>query len=173
SGLSPVAVYSSKHFDLVKSLGATAIYDYKTNLPSKIRAETSNSLKYAFNCISSQSIAKYCVSALILGASPRFANLLGEISLRKDVVPSLSITYTAIREDIVYIGTPIVASAQDFTFTKRWFEMIKAFLRKEKLKTHPLKAGLNSLAGVLEEMDLLRKGLVSGHKLIYHISKTT
>ncbi|KIW33132.1 uncharacterized protein PV07_00003 [Cladophialophora immunda] len=172
SGLSPIAVCSSKHFDLVKSLGATAVYDYKTDLPSKIRVETNNSLKYAFDCISSQSTAEYCAAALTSGSDAKFSNLLGEVSPRKDVASSSGIAYTAMGEDIVYIGTPIAASAEDFEFARRWFEMTESFLAEGKLKTHPLKIGPNGLAGVLEGMDLSRKGLVSGQKLVYHVSET-
>lgn len=57
SGLTVIGTSSPRNFDLVKSYGADAVFDYSDpeTCAKNIREYTNNSLKYAFDCISEHS----------------------------------------------------------------------------------------------------------------------
>ena len=53
AGLRVVATASPKNFELVKSLGANEVFDYRDeSTPAKIKELTGNKLKHAVDCIS-------------------------------------------------------------------------------------------------------------------------
>ena len=68
SGYKVVTTASPRNFDLVKSLGADAVFDYKDpEVVSKIKAATSDSISYAFDAISEG--GSQTISAESLGPS--------------------------------------------------------------------------------------------------------
>jgi len=46
---------------------------------------------------------------------------------------------------------------------------VQELLDVEKLRKHPLNSGSESFGGMLEGIDILRKRMVSGQKLVYRI----
>jgi NADPH:quinone reductase-like Zn-dependent oxidoreductase len=59
--LNPITVCSPHNFDLAKSYGATAVFDYKQ--PSCIEdiwKHTRNSLKYVLDCVSEPETMEFC-----------------------------------------------------------------------------------------------------------------
>ena len=68
SGYKVVTTASPRNFDLVRSLGADAVFDYKDpEVVSKIKAATNDSISYAFDAISEA--GSQTISAESLGPS--------------------------------------------------------------------------------------------------------
>lgn len=65
SDLTPIAVCSPHHFDLVKALGAEEAFDYHSaTCGSDIRSYTKNTLAHALNCITESNTTKICYEAI-------------------------------------------------------------------------------------------------------------
>lgn len=65
SGLNPITTCSPHNFDLVKSYGASAVFDYKSETcASDIKSHTRNSLKYALDCIAEPETLQLCYACL-------------------------------------------------------------------------------------------------------------
>lgn len=65
AGLYVIATASAKNFDLVKSLGADEVFDYKEpDAGAKIKASTKGELKYVIDTISEEPSAKVVFDAL-------------------------------------------------------------------------------------------------------------
>lgn len=174
SGYRPITTCSPRSFDLVKSYGAKAVFDY--NAPTcieNIRIYTKNSLKFVLDCISEPDTMQFCYGCLgrtggkytSLEPFPQFLNnrpsvqadwVLGPVLLGKPIGWGAPFQ----RE-----GNPAMRE-----FALKWFTTAQRLLDHGLLRTHPLRLMNGSLPGILDGMELLRKKLISGQKLVFRIS---
>ena len=57
-------------------------------------------------------------------------------------------------------------------FAKMFWSLAETLLKEKKIKVHPVDIRPEGLRGVLEGLDQMRKGKVSGKKLVYRIDET-
>lgn len=173
SGLTVVTTCSQHNFDLVKSLGATAAFDYKsTDCAKQIREYTNNNLKYAFDCISLEASAKICAEALSSTSGCVYSTLLPVEAPREDVESKLTVAYTAAGEAFLFGDTEFPAKGEDFEFAKMFSSLAEKLLGDGKFKVHPPSVRKGGLKGVLEGLQEMREEKVSGQKLVYKVSET-
>ncbi|KAM0221469.1 hypothetical protein ACHAQD_005381 [Fusarium lateritium] len=172
SGLRVVATASPHNFDYLKSLGAEAVFDYKsTNVAEEIRKYTNNSLKLAWDCtgngaaISAGSFSteggKY---ATIM---PVDKKELLDVNPKVDG-PHATLMYSIFGERFVKVeDTP--AKPDEFEFAKKFWEIARQLLEEGKLKAPQtfVNRGGSGFEGILKGMDELRANKVSGGKLVY------
>src|ERR1700743_2379589 len=93
SGYKVLATSSPHNFDLLKSMGADAVFDYKDpDCALKIRQFTGGNLRLAWDCISEDSSAKICTDALASGGA--YGTILQVRSPRDDVDLKYTLGYT-------------------------------------------------------------------------------
>jgi len=173
AGLSPIATCSPRNFDLVKRLGAVAAFDYNDkDAPSKIREYTKDKLEYAFDTIALPEAAQFCCDSLTSGPGAKYGNILGQKPPRDDVKWTTTLAYTSLGEYTEIRGKEMPASAEDFDFAKKWADLIEEFLAAGKFEVHPPKVGPDGLKGVMQGLQDMRDGKVSGNKLVYRVSET-
>lgn len=63
----------------------------------------------------------------------------------------------------------VPAKLQDFEFAKKFWDLATKLLASQQLVMHPVEVGSNGLAGVLDGLNRLKAGKVSGVKLVYRI----
>ena len=175
SGLRVVTISSPKNFNLCKSMGADAVFDY--NDPSaaeQIREFTDNKLKYAFDTISVEQSAAICAAALSSTSGCAYSSLLPVKLPRQDIESKYTLVYTIANEyfRIGQQGKEFPAKQQDFDFAKKFGGIAEKLLAEGKFKVHPPSVRQGGLKGVLEGLQELREGKVSGSKLVYRISET-
>lgn len=91
SGLKVVTTCSKRNAELVKGLGAEAVFDYSdADCAEKIREYTQDELMYAFDCISEGNSPNICAGALSSKGGVKYSAILpsgpeGVGALRKDV----------------------------------------------------------------------------------------
>ncbi len=167
AGYTPIATCSSHNFDLVKSLGAAAAFDYKDpDCAKKIKEYTNNNLKYVWDTISLPATAKICAEAISTGGT--YGSLLQVPFPRDDVRTTNSLGYTGVGEPIKKRGIERKDNSADFEFMKSWIPIVESLLQDGRLKVHEPKVG-KGLEGVLEGLDLLKHDKVSGRKLVYTV----
>jgi len=173
SGLTVITTCSPRNFELVKKYGADAAFDYNDpETPKKIRELTNNSLKYALDTISEGKSAQICADSLST-AGGVYTQLLNVKSPREDVESKGTLGYTSFGEDFKMgpQGNLIPAKPEDFEFAKMFWELSRKLLAEGKIKVHPPTVG-KGLEGVLDGLQKMREGKVSGTKLVYTISES-
>ncbi|RDW65095.1 hypothetical protein BP6252_10746 [Coleophoma cylindrospora] len=167
SGYTPITACSPKNFDLVKSMGAVEVFDYRApDCAEQIKKYTSNNLKLLWDSISSDASVKICSNILAPGG---IYGALDPVKLpRDDVKLSHTLAYLGLGEPVEKRGTKWEDNAKDFEFFKGWVPMAESLLAEGKIKIHPTRVG-KGLEGVLDGMDFMKEGKVSGAKLVYTI----
>lgn len=172
SGAKVVAVCSERNFSFVKNLGAVEAFDYKDPACSKkVREYTNDSLKLCLDCIAEGSSPAICENA-ISSSGGTISYLLKASHTRKDVENKKTLGYTVIGEAFTKFGGKAEANPKDFEFTKKFWDLTQKLVDEGKLKSHPHEVGKDGLKGVFEGLDRLRKGEVSGKKLVYRVEET-
>ncbi|MCJ1393668.1 hypothetical protein MMC18_006544 [Xylographa bjoerkii] len=178
SGLTVVTTASPHNHSFVKELGADAVFDY--NDPScveKIKEYTKDKLYYAFDTIANERTGAMCVAAMASGSSTplKYSSLLGVEKLpREDVENKHTLAYTTMGESFTMgeNGPKLPASKDDMEFGKTFWELSCKLLTEKKVKVHPVDVRPDGLKGVLDGMEEMRQGKVSGKKLVYRIAET-
>lgn len=170
AGYKVVTTASPHNHDLVKSRGADAVFDYKDpSSASKIREFTGNTLRYAWDTNGDNASAKYCAGALSSEAGGHFGTILMNKAPRDDVKTTSTIMYTVFGESFSKFDIDFPASKDDFEFGKQWFNLTEKLVAEGKVVAHPAKAGNSGLEGVLQGLDDIKNGKVSGQKLVYNL----
>ncbi|KAK3058304.1 hypothetical protein LTR09_001382 [Extremus antarcticus] len=172
SGCKVIVTCSPRNAAFCKSLGAIEAFDYKnTEVGKKIREYTGDSLTKVFDCISEGDSPKICCDA-ISSKGGVISYLLQAKHDREDVENKHTLGYTVTGESFEFRSREMPAKPEDFEFGKKFIELSTKLLASSQISVHPPKVGKGGLKGVLEGMDDLKEGRVSGVKLVYKISET-
>lgn len=174
-----IATASPHNFDLLKSIGADHVFDYKSpTVGADIRALTENKLKYAWDCTGYG--AAICAAALSSTADdaegkPKYGTI---IPVKREVIdeinPVVDGPYFTLGYDvwgIAYprLGTTYVPDQTEVDHARKFWNITQELLESGKLV--PLKPEVNRLGsgleGVLKGLEELRNDRVSGTKLVY------
>ena len=165
SGLTVVATASPHNFDLVKSLGADQVFDYKDpDCGAKIRDATNNKLKLVFDTISEKGSPAVCAAA-ISSEGGHYSSLLPVTDFpRDDVRNTATLAYTALG---VQFSESYPASQTDWEFGVKFWRLSEELLNSGKIKAHPTEVRKGGLEAIPQGIEDLKEGKVSGVKLVY------
>ncbi|KAH8816970.1 chaperonin 10-like protein [Xylogone sp. PMI_703] len=166
SGYKVITTCSPHNFELVKSLGADEVFDYKdADCGEKINRLTNNSLRLAWDTISTSDSAKIVAEALTSKDSARCAMISKAEFPRDDIQPALTMAYTAVGEDKLIGGYSLPASKEHFEAEKKIMELGRELIASGKIRVQPPKL-IGGLENVLDGIQMLRENKVSGGKLV-------
>lgn len=182
SGFEVITTCSPTNFDYVKSLGADVTFNSRDpEVGSKIREHTKNKLYYAWDCIGEHGSSEQCANALASeapeGQQIRYGTILyGQPPpAREDLTYSQSIGYSAggYAFKIFVDGEEINFPAQPahLEWMLKWVPVAEKLLVEGKWKPHRLEVREGGLEGVLDGLEDLKSGKVSGVKLTYRIAE--
>ncbi|KAF7951698.1 hypothetical protein EAE96_006997 [Botrytis aclada] len=173
SGLQVITTSSPRNFELLKSLGADHVLDYNDpNCGAEIRSLTQNKLHHVFDTIATQSSAQICANALSTSDENIYVNLMGIEMPRNDVRNIFFLGYSITGEGYEIEGEVWPAAPEDFELGKKAFVLLERLLENGLVKNHPVKIMRGCLNGILEGMREMKKGKVSGEKLIYRVGES-
>ncbi|RFU78913.1 fad binding domain [Trichoderma arundinaceum] len=153
SGFAPIAVCSPRNYDLVKSLGAVAAFDYHSPAcGSEIREFTNNTLAYALDCIADTGSMTICYKAI--GTTGGNYVSLDPFPIRchtrRSVKANWVSTLTMFNQPVNWkIGYRKDAKPKDRQFGHTWFQTAQDLLDKGQIIPHPHReknGGLNRIA---------------------------
>ncbi|KAI1349116.1 putative zinc-binding dehydrogenase family oxidoreductase [Xylaria sp. FL0043] len=161
SGLDPVATCSPRNFDLVRSRGASAVFDYADpHTPAAIKEYTGNRLKYVTFCYSA--MARVGGRHTTLELIPE--EVLGKRrSIKTSFVMAYEVDGNGIRLPGRYGKPPDPTKAVKL---RALFDTCQGLINSGTLRTHPTRRMKDGFEGVLDGLVLLRSGAVSGIKLV-------
>ncbi|KAI3323394.1 GroES-like protein [Xylariaceae sp. AK1471] len=177
SGLTVIATASPHNFELLRSIGADHVFDYKSpTIGADIRALTNNKLKYAWDCTGyGATISAAALSDNEEGGKPKYGTI---IPVKREVLeqvnpvvdgPYFTIGYDAIGEEYNRFGSVFKPNTEEVEFARMFWNLTQELLQSGKLT--PLKPEVNrfgsGLEGVIKGLDELRNDRVSGTKLVY------
>lgn len=172
-GAHTLTTCSPKNFELVKSYGADKVFDYKSpTCAEDIRAVTKNSMKFAFDCITTEASTKICYDAIgRVGGKYVALNPYSEsATTRKVIRPDWILATIIIGEGSAwpepYRREP---DPEIRKVAKATYSSVQGLLDDGKLKAHPIEINDGGLPAVLKGVDVLRRGEISGKKLVYRL----
>ena len=172
AGFKVIATCSPRSFELARSFGADAVFDYsEETCADEIRDYSNNSLRVAIDCISTAETMALCYSAMGR-AGGRYVALdpfNSEVAASREVVrPSWVVGMEPLGDDIAWpapYGRKSNAEALDFC--RAWNPTMQSLLDRGLIRRHPQLVRDTGLAGALEGLEDIRQGKMSGQKLIY------
>lgn len=168
AGYRVITTCSPRNFDLVKSLGAEAAFDYNDpECAAKIKEYTKNNLKYVWDTISLPKTAEICEEVISSGGT--YGDILGVKKSRQDIKHTFNLGYTAPGDPVDKPFWKSDDNTRDFEYIKMFIPIVNNLLKEGLIKPHPAKVG-KGLENTLEGMDLMRKDQVSGQKLVYVVA---
>jgi NADPH:quinone reductase-like Zn-dependent oxidoreductase len=163
AGYDVITTCSARNFDHVKSLGASAAFDYKDpDCGKKIREHTNDSLTKIFDTISKPDSAKNCTEALSSKGGKISCTLAYPEGLTGDMIFTLGL----FGEDFGYGDNILPGNKEDFEFAKVLYDVSEKLLQEGKLKIHPTRLVGTGLESVFQGIDEMRAGKASGVKLV-------
>ncbi|KAJ6093453.1 Protein TOXD [Penicillium sp. IBT 16267x] len=172
SGYTVLTTCSPRNFDLVRGLGADAVFDYRDPKAAvEIKKQTNDNLKLVLDCIALGDSIKFCDEA-ISSSGGDYGSLLIVKTEREKINRHFTVAYTISGEDFKYGDMLIPGRPEDKAYAEMFFPIAETLLAQSKVKVHPPTVGKEGLKGVLEGLELLKNGKVSGEKLVYNIEDT-
>lgn len=188
AGYTPITTCRAHNFDLVKSVGAAAAFDYrdadqcvreiKEYLRRRSGDDKKDTVDKIWDCVSVPSSAAICAQ-VITPESGQYASLLpvapftlplpGRESTgatTTTITPVRTLMYTVFNEPVAFRGLTIDPKPADFEFARDFVALCDDLLRQGKIKVHPPKVVGTGLERVLDGLDMLKHGTVSGEKLV-------
>lgn len=175
SGLTVITTCSPHNFQLIKSLGADAVFDYKSpTCAADMKKITNNSLKYSWDCTGDG--AGICAAAMsdlepgIYGTiMPADYELLTKTNPKVHGQASMR-GYDMMGDFYYWLGqTPVSPNPEDVQFYHSFLDLTQPLLQNGSIK--PLRAAINKtgsgLEGVVKGLHEMEAGNVSGEKLVY------
>ncbi|KAF2136068.1 uncharacterized protein K452DRAFT_238153 [Aplosporella prunicola CBS 121167] len=172
SGYLPIVTCSPRNFQLVASRGAVKAFDYNSpTCRDEIKEYTKNKLAYVLDCIGNAATMTLCYGALGDGG--------GHYTALEQYPRRLTIRRRNVSHDWVLgwtlFGKPVElagayrrpALPEDRAFSASWVRLVEAELKQRLLEPHPLELHKGGLAAVVPRIDSLRRGKVSGKKLVF------
>ncbi|OAA66676.1 Alcohol dehydrogenase superfamily, zinc-type [Niveomyces insectorum RCEF 264] len=172
AGYTVIATCAHRSFDLARSFGADAVFDYASpTCAADIRAHTGNALRLALDCITTDATTRLCYEALGR-AGGRYVALdvwSKEVAATRAVVrPSFVVGMEPLGDAIAWpapFGRP--ANPVALAFCKAWNRTMQGLVDRGLVRLHPQLVRDTGLAGALQGLDDLRQKRVVGKKLIY------
>jgi NADPH:quinone reductase-like Zn-dependent oxidoreductase len=171
SGLTVVTTCSPHNFDMVKSLGADHVFDYKSpTVGDDIWKLCDNKLQHAFDCFALDSSAAICSKAMSSKGGKYSSLLIMPEFPRPDITNVSTLAYTAIGETFTKGTKKHEGNPADLEFATKFWKLAGDYLAEGKVKTHPIDVREGGLEGILGGLRDMKKGL-SGKKLVYPLDE--
>ncbi|KAG6004538.1 hypothetical protein E4U54_000522 [Claviceps lovelessii] len=170
ANLIPIATCSPKNFELVKSRGAEEVFDYRdAECAEKIKSYTRNNLAHALDCITTAESTALCFKA-IGRAGGNYVSL--------DPFPTHAATRKVVKTDWV-LGPSIFGDGSTWPepygrppsdelrrFGAELWAVTQSLLDQGKLQHHPFRVLDGGFDAILEGMDIVKSGTLSGEKIV-------
>lgn len=152
--------------------GADAVLDYRSaNVGTQIKLHTNHSLRHVLDCVAIPSSAAICAEA-IGSEGGLYCSLLPEQCPRADVKSSFFLGYSLSGEDYIFESEYYKGVPEMYHFGVEAISLIEKLWSQGKWIAHPQSLCEGGLDGVLNGMQEMKDGRVSGVKLVYRISDT-
>lgn len=124
-----------------------------------------------FDTVATESTAKICAEAFG-SEGGAYCSLLEVNCPRPDVESIFFLGYSLSGEEYIFEGEKFEAQPEDFVFAVKFMEVAEKLWAQGKWTPHPQRIMRRGLLGIVEGMQEMREGKVSGEKLVYRVDET-
>ncbi|KAI0635180.1 GroES-like protein [Trametes polyzona] len=169
SGFKVVTTSSPHNFDMLRSLGATAVFDYRgPSVVEKIKAVTGDTIRYGLDAIGQP--ATQDLSQRVFGpAGGKLITLLwaNETKVREDVDLSFTLVHTGLGEAFDIYGIHFPLSPEDTAQMAEFVATVSRLIEQGRLKANPVKLWEGrGLAAIPDALKYIGEGKVSAQKIV-------
>ncbi|KAJ0365579.1 hypothetical protein COL154_004436 [Colletotrichum chrysophilum] len=172
-GFKVITTCSTRHFDLVKSLGAKYAFDYHDDDVVESIKQAAPGLKYVFDTIGNKSSSGLASRAIDERGGGGFCTVRPGKANTEDVTKQTKVTdvlvWTAFLKDHRYGSFHWPAHEADHKLGTEFFEKLPGWVEEGKIKPNKPKVIPGGLEGVHKGFQEYRDGNVSATKLVYAI----
>lgn len=173
-GYHVITTCSPRNFDLVKSYGADEVYDYNDpDCASQIKKSTRNCLAFAVDCITASSSMKICYDSIgRVGGKYVALDPFPESGATRKVVKPDWILATILWGHEILWPAPFARPGQPYLleeFAPPLYLRIQELVDEGCLRPHPVTILDTGFEGIVDGVNKIRRGEVSGTKLIYRL----
>ncbi|KAI6353343.1 hypothetical protein MCOR25_009028 [Pyricularia grisea] len=170
SGYLPIALCSPHNFQLAKTNGAAEVFDYREpDCSKKIRQLTKGGLELALDCITTVESTTFCFGA-IGRAGGTYVSLdpFAEHAATRAVVRTAWVHGPSIFGEGSYWPGVYARPRSDELrcYGEDLWRLASRLFEQGRLRHHPLRVLEGGFERVLEAMELVRQGKVSGEKIV-------
>lgn len=173
-GFPTITTCSPHNFEFVKSYGADKVYDYKMpDCAQKIRSDTGNLLEYVIDCFAEDSSLRFCYAAMgRAGGRYTALNPINDLLTTRKVITPDWVLATRIAGDGSSWPAPFACEPEPRLreMSGPLFERIQKLLDSRKIRPHSVQLEDGGLTGILDGVEKIRKGEISGVKLVYALA---
>lgn len=175
AGCIPIATCSPRNFSLVEACGAEKAFDYNDpDCANQIKAYTKDELGFALDCFCSASSMEFCYKAIgrYGGRYTTLEPYPAELEKRKRVKPQWLLGPALVGREVAWKHPYYIKPDSELRrFGEDWFKTAQVLVDKGQITPHPIRViDMVGFEGVLEGIEELRQGKVSGEKLVCRIS---
>ncbi|OCH84775.1 GroES-like protein [Obba rivulosa] len=175
SGYKVVTTASPRNFELVKSLGADAVFDYRDpEVVRKIKTATGDSVKAGFDTISLKD--SQIMSAQVIGPDGGKVVLvlspIPEAKVRDDVEVGYTLIYTSLGRAFDLRGSHYPVSPEDRAHMAAFLRKVPALVKEGKIRPNRIKLWRGGLTAIPDGLQHMREGKVSAEKIVYRVDET-
>jgi hypothetical protein len=98
-----------------------------------------------------------------------YCNLMGAEVAREDVTSIFFLGYSISGEPYSLMGEEFPAVPEDFALAAQFSNLAEELLADGSIKAHPASVRAGGLEGIIEGMEEMKRGKISGEKLVYMI----
>ncbi|GKT57917.1 zinc-binding oxidoreductase [Colletotrichum tofieldiae] len=172
NGFNVITTCSPRHFDLVKSLGAKHVFNYRDDHVVDCIKQAVPGLKYVFDTIGGNTSSAQASKAIDESGGSLCTVRPGKANT-EDVTKQTKVTdvlvWTAFLKDHQYGTFKWLANESDHQLGTEFFEKLPSWVAGEKLKPNSPQVIPKGLDGVEKGFQLYRDGVISGTKLVYQL----
>ncbi|KAI0431658.1 GroES-like protein [Xylaria sp. FL1042] len=175
SGCVPITTCSPVNFPLVEAYGAQRAFDYHDPVcAEQIKSFTEDALDFALDCYCHGSSMEFCYKA-IGRAGGHYTTLEpypSHLHTRKRVKPNWIMGPAVVGREIAWKDPYYIKPDPELrAFGVEWFKTAQQLLDRGEIKPHPIRIDARvGFEGVLEGIETVRHGTLSGEKLVYRIN---
>ncbi|KAJ5579639.1 uncharacterized protein N7459_005624 [Penicillium hispanicum] len=168
-----ITTCSPRNFDLVRSYGADLVFDYNSpTCANDIRAATKNGLRFVLDPFAEARTLRLCYDAIGRTGGRYCAleqyqeSLCSRKTVKHDLVMGGAISGRGVELPEPY-GIP--PQPEIGVWARKWYQTIQRLVDAGKMKPCPVEMIPGRFEGILQGLDMLKMGKVSGKKLIVSI----
>lgn len=173
AGYKVVTTASPRNFELCKSLGADAVFDYRDpDVVKKIKEATGDSIHKALDAISEASSQKITIEAFAPGPGKIVTILPPKDearALRQDVTIQGTLIYTSLGREFDLRGSVYPASPEDRAHMAQFLKQVPELVSSGKIKPNRVKLWEGGLYGINDGLQYMIEGKNSGEKIVYRL----
>ncbi|KAH9941955.1 GroES-like protein [Amylocystis lapponica] len=169
SGYKVVSTASPRNFELVKSFGADAVFDYKDpDVVEKIKSVTGDSIRSVFDTISDATTQGISARAVAPGGG-RVAIVNPGSNTRADVQVIPTLVYTSLGRTFSIGPTTFAASPEEKAHMAAFLVKVPQLISEGKIVPNKVKVWDGGLSAVKDGLQYMREGKVSAEKIVYRV----